>query len=49
VTGIKEVWPHLHSKLMWLFVMVTNLVIFCLCSVYVLLKLVMPMVMEPIC
>ena len=25
VTGIKEVWPHLHSKLMWLFVMVASL------------------------
>ena len=32
VTGINEVWPHLHSKLMWLFVMVTSLVMFLLCS-----------------
>ena len=26
VTGIKELWPHLHSKLVWLFVMVAVLV-----------------------
>jgi hypothetical protein len=33
VTGIKEVWPHLHSKLMRLFVMVVSLVICPLCSI----------------
>jgi len=32
VTGIKEVWPHLHSRLMWLFVMVAGLIMFPLCS-----------------
>ena len=32
VTGINEVWPHLHSKLIWLFVMVANLVMLLLCS-----------------